>query len=251
MLVGLVYDIIFLCISFIIYFTYHVYLFIRVKNSKTSHLTWIGRNDSYKRQWIELMVSGKKDILAVQTLRNMVMASSLLATASITLVVLLLNILVSNNLSNVFDQISIIGATNSRILVYKSFLLILVFLFAFLNFATAIRYTTHLAFLINVAPYHSECTPRYLNKIMHNASNHHTFGVRSFYFSLPVILWFFDPIFLLTGTLMLTVWLYFGDISDLIIPIEEKKNKSKRSSDTDLEALELPSSGAGAAVSEA
>ncbi|EFA78928.1 DUF599 family protein [Heterostelium album PN500] len=234
MLEGLLYDIIFFCCSIGVFAIYHVQLFLRSKSS-TGHLTSIGRNHQHREEWLELMIRGKKDILAVQTLRNLVMAASLLATASITLVVLILNIVVNNNLSAVFDKIRILGANNKEVLIYKAFILILVYLFSFLNFATSIRYSTHLAFLINI----NDCSMRYCNKIMRNASNHYTFGVRSFYFSMVVILWFFDPIFLIVSTVLLVIWLYFGDSSDFVIPIEEKKaarNSATNSTDVEMAA---------------
>eukprot|EP01133_Synstelium_polycarpum_P010780 gene10780-12559_t len=152
----------------------------------------------------------------------MVMAATLLATASITLVVLILNILVSGNLTEVLNGMHIIGATNKDILVYKAFILILVFLFSFLNMVTSIRYNTHLAFLINVAPFNPECSMEYCNKTLLNGSSHYTFGVRSFYLSLPIILWFFDIIFLAICTLLLVCWLWWGDVSDHIIPRQKK-----------------------------
>ncbi|EGG22696.1 hypothetical protein DFA_04826 [Cavenderia fasciculata] len=204
---------------------------------KEPEVTSIGRNNRHRKQWLEIMVQQKKDILAIQTLRNHVMSSTLLATASITLVVLILNIIVSGNLTKVLDSMRIVGASNSEILVYKAFVLILIYLFSFLSMVTCIRYQTHLAYLINVAPFHPECSLDYCNNIMLAGSHHYTLGVRAFYCSLSVILWFFDPIFLLICTIMLIAWLYLGDISDSVIPRQEKKEyKMKRKSrDRDME----------------
>ncbi|KAM9981197.1 hypothetical protein ACTFIY_003494 [Dictyostelium cf. discoideum] len=225
MLEGLIFDIIFLSISFGVYFIYHIFLMITVKRNPLN--TVIGRNHHFRRTWVDIMIDGKKDILAVQTLRNMVMSSTLLASTSITLVVLIINILVSQTLTSVLDKIRIIGAHNNDILIYKAFILIVVFLFSFLNFASSIRYVTHLAFLLNVAPTYKDCTKEYCYKTLLNGSNHYTVGVRSFYFSMTIILWFFDPLFLLLGTLIIVYWLYIGDISHYIIPSKEKVKKSK------------------------
>ncbi|KAF2074395.1 hypothetical protein CYY_004291 [Polysphondylium violaceum] len=170
------------------------------------------------------MIDGKKDILAVQTLRNMVMSSTLLASTSITLVVLIINLLVSSSLTSALDKIRIIGARNAEILIYKSFVLILLFLFSFLNFATSIRYVTHLAFLVNVTAFNKECSKEYCYNNLNAGSNHYTVGVRTFYFSMAIILWFFDPVFLLSGTIIILYWLYLGDISHFVIP---KKGKEK------------------------
>ncbi|KYR01755.1 DUF599 family protein [Tieghemostelium lacteum] len=192
------------------------------------------------------MVDGKKDILAVQTLRNMVMSSTLLASTSITLVVLIVNLLVSNNAISALDSLRIIGAHNSKMLVYKSFILILFFMFSFINFATSIRYITHLAFLINVTPFDEDCSKEYCAKNLVNGANHHTWGLRTFYFSLTIILWFFDPLFLLIGTLVILYWLYLGDVSQHIIPKKEKlksnqhQQGSSSSSSSSIEKYEIP-----------
>ncbi|EGC37274.1 hypothetical protein DICPUDRAFT_77060 [Dictyostelium purpureum] len=225
MLDGLLFDIIFLSASFGFYTIYHLLLMIQVRRNPMN--TVIGRNHHFRRLWTKQMVDGKKDILAVQTLRNMVMSSTLLASTSITLVVLIINILVSQTITTILDKIRIIGAHNSEILIYKAFILIIIFLFSFLNFASSIRYVTHLAFLLNVSPFYEECSKDYCNKSLINGSNHYTVGVRSFYFAMCIILWFFDPIFLMIGTIVILYWLYIGDISHYIIPSKEKVSKKK------------------------
>eukprot|EP01132_Coremiostelium_polycephalum_P007474 gene7474-9182_t len=240
MLDGLEFDIVFFSLSAFVYCIYHVLLGIRVYKKPIG--TVIGRNHQFRRQWTQIMIDGKKDILAVQTLRNMVMSSTLMASTSITLVVLIINVLVSSSLTTVLDKIRIIGAHNQDILIYKAFVLILLYLFSFLNFATSIRYITHLAFLVNVAPFYEECSKDYCYSTLKRSSNHFTFGMRTFYFSLPIIMWFFDPIFLLIGTVVIVYWLYIGDLSDLaLLPKRKKSSPKSKNSFEDDNSIQLDS----------
>ena len=45
--------------------------------------TSIGLTKRLRRKWVQAVMEGKQDVLAVQTLRNWVMASSFLASAAI------------------------------------------------------------------------------------------------------------------------------------------------------------------------
>ena len=72
--------------TFVLFLAYHLYLFIRVRYWPLS--TVIGVNHLTRRCWVEdimLRNNGKDGILAVQSLRNGIMASSLLASTSILL----------------------------------------------------------------------------------------------------------------------------------------------------------------------
>jgi uncharacterized membrane protein len=53
----------------------------------------------------------------------------------------------------------------------------------------------------------TKATCLYLNK----AGRYYTLGTRSFFFSLPIILWFFGPYFLILGTLILILGLALLD----------------------------------------
>ena len=60
---------------------YHVHLTIKVRTSPMT--TSIGLTNHLRREWVQTVMEDNRDILAVQTLRNWVMASSFLASAAI------------------------------------------------------------------------------------------------------------------------------------------------------------------------
>ncbi|MCJ7594770.1 MAG: DUF599 domain-containing protein, partial [Desulfobacterales bacterium] len=74
-------EIVITTVGFLILVVYHVYLIFKVKTAPMA--TSIGLTNHLRREWVETIMKGSRDILAVQTLRNWVMASSLLASTAI------------------------------------------------------------------------------------------------------------------------------------------------------------------------
>jgi len=61
---------------------YHLHLFIRVRRNPMG--TAIGITAYARRLWVKEVMQKKRDILAIQTLRNQVMAATFLASTSHT-----------------------------------------------------------------------------------------------------------------------------------------------------------------------
>ena len=73
-------EILITALSFAILILYHIYLIYKVKTDPDK--TSAGLTNRLRREWVEMVMKGNKDLLAVQTLRNWVMASSFLASAA-------------------------------------------------------------------------------------------------------------------------------------------------------------------------
>jgi uncharacterized membrane protein len=72
--------------TFMILLTYHVYLFIRIRRAPLS--TAIGITNHVRHKWVQSVMQNGRDILAVQTLRNQVMAATFLASTAILIIIL-------------------------------------------------------------------------------------------------------------------------------------------------------------------
>jgi len=158
------------------------------------------------------MSSGKMEILAIQTLRNSVMAANFMATTAILLIIGTLNI--SEKIGQwAFDWHFLAYTSPSGLWQIKLGLLLLDFSIAFYCFSMAIRFFNHVGYMINLPDdatadgelYKQTCA--YLNR----AGSYYTFGIRTFFFSLPVILWFFGPHFLVLATFGLIIGLAMLD----------------------------------------
>jgi uncharacterized membrane protein len=156
-----------------------------------------------------ILANNNNGLLAIQTLRNSVMAANFMASTAILLIIgtltsseKLSHWLLQSELSN------LIPAYSNELGSLKLGLLVLDFFIAFFCFSMAIRFFNHVGYMIGLADSElSQQTSLYLNK----AGRYYTLGTRSFFFSLPIILWLFGPYFLILGTAILILGLSLLD----------------------------------------
>jgi len=196
-------DYILVPIGVIVLVLYHIYLFLRIKYHPLA--TVIGFNNSTREAWVSSIREEKKDILAVQSLRNSLMGSSLLATASILVSTTMAAFTLSYNDSPLKHTKNI-----------KLFIIIFIFQLAFFSFMQSIRYINHTNFLINIpsekSPY---VTISYVNSSLSKGMNAYTIGCRFFLLTFVFTLWLFGPIPMLASCLVLTSILFLTDRSGI------------------------------------
>ncbi|AEB09862.1 DUF599 domain-containing protein [Desulfobacca acetoxidans] len=194
--------------TLLILLLYHVHYYFQVKRSPMQ--TAIGITQYLRTFWVETVMEQKRDILAVQTLRNWVMASSLLASTAVLISIGLLSYLFQQNriIELPFSAYLIIGSTRN-LDVLKILLLFLNFSFAFLNFTLSIRYYNHVNFMINVPLDRDDAvTVGYISRILNLGMLHYTLGMRAYYLAGPLLLWLFGPVWMLLGSVVLVGILY-------------------------------------------
>jgi len=197
------YDIVAIIVSCLLVLSYYLYLARKNRNAPDSSTHIL--NARVRKRWVKMIMdSDKKEILAVQTLRNSVLAANFMASTSILLTIGTLNI--SDKIGQWALKWHPFGFTHSfspEIWQLKLGLLLLVFSMAFFCFSMAVRLFNHVGYMINLPEDPAtdnnlyEQTSAYLNK----AGSYYTIGIRSFFFSLPIVLWFFGPYFLIAATL--------------------------------------------------
>lgn len=64
-----------------VFFVYHMHLYLKIHRAPLT--TAIGITNHARHMWVEAIIRDKRDILAVQTLRNQVMAATFLASTAI------------------------------------------------------------------------------------------------------------------------------------------------------------------------
>ncbi len=207
------YDIIAFAVSCLFILVYYLYLGWRTRRAPDASIH--ANNAKIREQWVGMVMSnGNMDILAIQTLRNSVIAANFMASTAVLLIIGSLNI--SEKIGQWalnWHPFIIDDPTPGVIWQIKLGLLLLVFAIAFHFFAMAIRYFNHVGYMINLPSepskdsglYRQTCT--YLNK----AGRYYMFGTRTFFFSLPIIMWFFGPAFLVLATFGLVVGLAMLD----------------------------------------
>ena len=202
------FEIIFSSTAFSALFIYHVHLISKVRRDPMS--TAIGITNNLRREWIKTVMLEKRDILAVQTLRNWIMATSFLASTAILITLGAVNIAIwPDKVSALSHAINLLGSRSEALWLFKMLLLILDFFFAFFNFTLAIRYFNHVNFGINVPEKEgSPANHDFMTQVINRGSLHYTMGMRGYYFAIPFSLWLFGPTWLLIGTTFL-IWVLF------------------------------------------
>ncbi|KAK8278769.1 hypothetical protein V6Z12_D09G066100 [Gossypium hirsutum] len=130
---------------------YHLWLLCTIIKHPTR--TVIGLNAQSRHQWVVSMMSDplKNGVLAVQTIRNNIMASTLLATIAITLSSLI-SVFVSSSSDSGNTSSEIVFGNKTRLLSsIKYFSILLCFLVAFLCNVQSIRYYAHVSFLVTLS----------------------------------------------------------------------------------------------------
>ena len=192
----------------IVIIAYHVYLYTKVRRDPLT--TTVGITNHARRMWVKGVIRDKRDILAVQTLRNQVMAATFLASTSILISLGLFSAAFRPGVfSDVSHALNLLGTKTETLWMFKLMLLGILFFFTFFNFTLAIRYNNHAGFMINAFE-HNDATvsEEAVTQVVNHGALHYTIGMRGFYLSVPLALWLFGPIWMLAGSLVLVTVLY-------------------------------------------
>ncbi|KAH0708943.1 hypothetical protein KY290_010488 [Solanum tuberosum] len=161
-----------------IFLSYHAWLLtLIIRNPRR---TVIGINSESRHHWVLSIMTDpiKNGVLAVQTIRNNIMASTLLATTAITLSSII-SVFVSNKSSY----------THSELLYYA-----------------------HVSFLATVPTFKERSDSiEYVARNLNRGSMFWSLGLRAFYMSFPLFLWIFGPIPMFVGCCVMSIVLYFLD----------------------------------------
>ncbi|KAI4319215.1 hypothetical protein MLD38_032842 [Melastoma candidum] len=215
---------------------YHLWLIFQIL--RHPRRTTIGLNAESRRQWVLSLMSDplKNGVLAVQTIRNNIMASTLLATTAITLSSLI-GVFVSSS-SDPGKSVArlVYGNKSSLLWSVKYFSILVCFLVAFLCNVQSIRYYAHASFLTTLPTAVGKESLDYAARSLNRGSYFWSLGLRAFYVSFPLFLWIFGPIPMLVCCFLMVFVLYFLDTTTNFT--RELHSRSNREAKTeDLEAV--------------
>ncbi|KAJ9691752.1 hypothetical protein PVL29_013825 [Vitis rotundifolia] len=198
--------------------TYHFWLLFRILNHPNK--TVIGVNSLNRRFWVSAMMEdvSKNGVLAVQTLRNNIMASTVLASTAIMLSSVIAVLMTGKNGDRSFGVV--FGDKSPMGISIKYFAILVCFLLSFLLNVQSIRYYSNASILINVpfkkiylSPHSHHLTSEYVGTTVNKGSYFWSLGLRAFYFSFPLFLWIFGPIPMFLSCLVMVLMLYFVDVT--------------------------------------
>lgn len=165
-----------------------------------------------RERWVAaVMSSGRQDVLAIQTLRNSIMAATFLASTAMLVTVGTLTLAEQGQqLAAIWHALNPIADQARELWLIKLIFLVCDFLFAFFSFTMAIRLYNHVGYMINLpaSDTHIAHSPRQVAFHLNRAASFFTAGVRAYYFAVPLLFWLFGPHLLLAATLALIFVLY-------------------------------------------
>lgn len=176
----------------------------------------------------------KNGVLAVQTIRNNIMASTLLSTTAITLSSLI-GIFASSTWSN--DE-PIIPFGDSSI---KHISVTICFLIAFLCNVQSIRYYCHVSFLITAPTLRDKREyMEYIAVTLNRGSHAWSIGLRAFYLSFAFFLWIYGPIPMFACCCLTSLVLFFLDTTAKITRNLHSNSFRKDRGTNDVESVVEP-----------
>lgn len=204
---------------------YHVWLWRAVRLCPLR--TAVGINSATRRLWAISMLKDnddKKGVLVVQSMRNEIMGSTLMATTAVLFCTGIAAVLSSTYTIKKPLSDTVFGAHGEYMMALKYVALLLLFLFAFLCHSLAICFLNQASFLINTS---SSLLPAdaghlglpstrgYIGEILERGFTLNFVGNRLFYAGVPLLLWIFGPLLAFLSSMVMIPILYNLDMVNI------------------------------------
>jgi len=210
-------DAIAIGVSATLFVSYYAFLISRARREPDFTIQAI--NHKARSLWIAaVMRDHSKDIMAVQTLRNFVMAATFKASSAILLILGTLTLSgQAESLAKTWHILNFAGSRAPEWWTVKIMCLLTALIIAFFAFAMTIRVLNHVVFMISLpqADAQGVLAPERVAQRLNQAGVFYTVGMRAFFLTVPLVFWLFGPLFLIVATFGLVVVLYQLDRSPL------------------------------------
>jgi uncharacterized membrane protein len=197
-------------------------LFIRSKVKKDPAYTVQAINIIARTAWVETIMNERRDVLAVQTLRNSTMAATFLASTSVLMIIGILTLSEGGKLESTWHVLNVVGSTPPELWLVKLICLLLDMFVAFFSFSMSIRVFNHVGYMVNVplALNHKMISPAHVAMHLNRAGKFYSIGMRAYYFMVPLVFWLFGPHFMFIATIGLLIVLYRIDRAPKIMSMD-------------------------------
>ena len=190
------------CCAAILVF-YHVGLARRMRTRPET--TTMGRHRLARSAWARLPKGADRELVVVQSMRNLVMSASFLASTAVLLAAGFLGaVSTTDKLSTFAQSLNLVGVESLSFWLFKALFLAATFFVVFFAFSLAIRSFNHIWVMAACAQDTSVGEEAVADEV-ERGSMYYAVGMRGLYISIPLLLWLFGPIWLLAGTLLLVM----------------------------------------------
>lgn len=202
-------------ISLALIVSYYVFLFARVRRNPDYTVQAI--NNKARVLWVAAVMRDRsKDIMAVQALRNYVMAATFMASSAVLLIIGTLTLSgQAESLARTWHVLNIGGSQAPELWIVKILCLLTALIVAFFSFAMTIRVLNHVVFLVSLPADAAQgaLAPERVAERLNQAGAFYTVGMRAYFATVPLAFWLFGPILLVVSTVGLVVMLHYLDRS--------------------------------------
>ncbi|RZI40771.1 DUF599 domain-containing protein [Herbaspirillum sp. HC18] len=200
-------------ISALLIAVYYIFLAARIRRDPSFTIQAV--NQKARTLWVGAMMRDpRRDILAVQTLRNFVMAATFKASSAILLIMGTLTLSSqAESLSRNWHVLNVAGSLAPALWIIKVICLLTALIVAFFAFSMTIRVLNHVVFMISLPQPEAQgaLAPEMVAQRLNQAGSFYTIGMRAYFVTVPLVFWLFGPVFLVLATIGLVVVLYFVD----------------------------------------
>ncbi|XP_020225232.1 uncharacterized protein LOC109807117 [Cajanus cajan] len=202
-------DVMFVPLGLVMIIAYHIWLWHKTRTQPFT--TTFGRHAHGCRLWVPTMTKDidKKNLVAVQSLRNLIMGSTLMATSAILMCAGLGAVISSTYSVKTPINDTIFGAHGKFMVGLKYAILLTMFSFSFLCHTFSNGFLNQVNILIST-PQHvnSLVTSEYVTQLLVKAILLNSVGNRLFYSALSLILWIFGPVLAFFSSMAMVLILY-------------------------------------------
>ncbi len=172
--------------------------------------------------WVNRMINSKETLVAVQTMRNLIMSTTFISSS----LLVLLGLLISVPGNGLGELINLSVTSTEFIAQYKLLLLILTVVFSLILFLLSLRQMVRFTVLVGIpikdiethASKHVEnhdgskkCkvidSKSIRTDVFLKAMNRYTYGMRGVFYTIAIILWFISVYVFIGATIILTILL--------------------------------------------
>lgn len=174
--------------------------------------------------WVKRMLSMDETVTAVQTMRNVIMATTFLASS----MMLLLGLLLAAPMDKFNELFSISAQAPGQFSQFKLLLFVAIIVFSIIMFLLSLRQMVRFSILIGIPADSIRAMVATQKKTKNNgkactdfdaeelkidtflrAMNRFTFGIRAVFYGITLLLWLLSVYAFIIGTICLTVFLVF------------------------------------------
>ncbi|MCB1485066.1 MAG: DUF599 domain-containing protein [Hyphomicrobiaceae bacterium] len=169
----------------------------------------------FRKRWIERMTERDNHIGDAALLSNLLRGALFFASTTVFILGGLVALLgTAPKVAEVISQLPLAGPAETGLAEIKSLVLIIVYVYAFFKFTWSAWQYNVLSILVggmpdaDADPIEREGFAIMASRVMWLAGESYNNGIRAYYFSIPLMAWFIDPILCIGTTLIVTIVMY-------------------------------------------